>query len=326
MRTEELLALGLFDRGSRVRERIERLLARGREFSPRASMVRVAISAVVMLGFVIAGSLAPRWIAFAQTGRRAFEVATVKPNRSGDIRSTSAQFLPGGGYSATNFPLRAIINTAYGYPVRSTGRLSGGPGWIESEMYDIRATSNPNDFPSGLPARERTDRIRLMLQTLLADRFKLAIHRETKDLPVYALMIAKNGPRLQRAKLAEKECPEDPAVPDPNAVTCHRTYGGQGRGINGQNVDMLDLTQFLTSVMDRPVVDKTGIQGLFEIKTEGWTPLQPGQTSGESDGANDPNRLSLFSVLQEQLGLRLEATRAPLEIIAIDHVERPDEN
>jgi hypothetical protein len=169
MRTEELLALGMFSGRSRLRERIEMLLEHGRDFSPRASMSRVAASAVALVGCMIAGGLAPRVIAFAQ--QPAFEVASVKPNKSA---GPGAMIPPvvGGRFTATNVSAQELVITAY----RVQGfQVSGGPGWLGTDRFDIEAKA------AGNAAR---DQISLMIQSLLADRFKLALHRESKELPV----------------------------------------------------------------------------------------------------------------------------------------------
>jgi uncharacterized protein (TIGR03435 family) len=255
----------------------------------------------------------------------AFEVASVKPNKSGDNRRPGLDYLPGGRFSAVNVPLYIIIAIAYNVPFQSS-RLSGGPDWTRSERYDIEAKAEEGSIPSGSSAKVRDERMRWMLQTLLADRFKLTIRREMREQPVYALVISKRGPKLQRAKIEEKDCPE--GSPN-NASSCHALAGGQGRGIHGQAIDMSDLVLFLANWTDRPMIDKTGIQGLFNIQTEGWAPLRPKpgppDEGEEAKAMSDPSRPTLFAVL-EQLGLKLESQRAPVEMFVIEHVEKPSEN
>ena len=167
-----------------------------------------------------------------------------------------------------------------------------------------------------------------MLQALLADRFKLIIRREAKELPVYAVVVGKNGPKLQRAKIEEKDCPEGP---ENYGVSCHSFMGGMGRGIHAKAVTVSDIVMFVENWSDRPVVDKTGIQGLFEVETDGWAPLRPrpvapgAEPSAEDIAMADPTRPSLFLIF-ERLGLKMESQKAPVEVFVIDHVEKPSEN
>ncbi len=138
----------------------------------------------------------------------------------------------------------------------------------------------------------------LMLQTLLAERFKLTIHRETKEIPIYALVAAKNGPRLQEAKDKDK-------------------IGSMsiGRGMLRGQTTLADLARYLSSSADRPVMDRTGLTAGFEINLQ-WSP----DTSPEASGP------SLFTAVQEQLGLKLESSKGPVELLVIDHAERPSGN
>jgi uncharacterized protein (TIGR03435 family) len=259
----------------------------------------------------------------------AFEVASVKPNKSGDLRNRQMQSLPGGRLVIKNIPLRMIVARAYNVPpFNAPWRLAGGPEWINSENFDIEATAAAGVIPAGMPEKLRNEKINLMLQSLLADRFKLALHRETKELPVYALTIAKNGPKLQKPKIEEKDCPE---VSTP-AAFCHMLNGGQGNGAHGKSIDMAEFTAFVEAFSDRPVIDKTGFTGLFDIDTEGWVPLRPRplpppgkELSAEDLAFADPARPTLGAVL-DKVGLRLEQTKASVETIVIDNVERPAAN
>ena len=302
-RRGDLLASGIFGRGSRLGDRIETLLRRGREFSPRASLTRVALSGVVLLGFVIAGSLAPRWIAFAQQpARPSFEVASVKPSVPRTAHFSLLEL--GGRFTTTNTTLKMLIGFAY--DVRDY-QIAGGPNWLDSAKYNVEAKP---DVPR--PAEHNAARMRLMAQSLLAERFKLAIHRETKELPVYDLVVAKGGPKLKKA------------------ANTAEASGRRGRGLlTGVAADMPLLVNQLSQQLGRSVIDKTGLTGKYDFKLE-WTP-DPGELRFPAGGPDAPpppdlSGPSIFTAVQEQLGLKLESVKGPVEILVIDHAEKPDAN
>jgi uncharacterized protein (TIGR03435 family) len=265
---------------------------------------------------------------FGQSGAipLTFDAASVKPNKS--AARPGIQFLPGGRFTATNMPLFILIASAYDVPFQSV-RLSGGPDWIRSERYDIEATAGSGAVPAGLFAKAREGKTRLMLQALLADRFKLTVRRETKQLPAYLVVVANKGPKLQKAKIEENDCPEGP-LPD-GGPPCHVINGGMGRGLHAKAVTVSDIVMFVENWSDRPVIDKTGIQGLFEVETDGWAPLRPrpvppgAEPSAEDIAMADPTRPSLFLIF-ERLGLKMESQKAPVDVFVIDHVEKPSEN
>ena len=256
----------------------------------------------------------------------AFEVASVKANKSED-RRMGMQSTPGGRFTATNLPLYLLITVAYNLPFQSN-RLSGGPEWIRSERFDIEAKAPEGAFATETTGKARDEKMRLRLRSLLADRFKLIVRREMKELQVYALVAGKNGPKLKKAAIEEKDCP---VGDEDRAAACHTFMGGQGRGLHAKAVDMADLVLALSNFSDRPMIDKTSIKGLYEIETEGWVPLRPRQVlpgaepTAEDLAMADPSRPTLFSVL-ERLGLKLESQKAPVEMFVVDHVERPSEN
>jgi uncharacterized protein (TIGR03435 family) len=211
----------------------------------------------------------------------------------------------------------------------SPPRLSGGPDFVRSDRYDIEARAEAGAIPSGTPAKVRDDKMRLMLQALLAERFKMTIRREMKELPVYAIVVSKGGPKLPRAKLEEKDCPESPAS---FADSCHSFGGGQGQGLHGWAVDISDLAVFVSNWTDRPVVDESGLKGLFNIQSDGWVPLRPRpapapgvEPTAEDLAFADPARPTLFMVF-DRLGLKLESQRAPVEMFMIEHAEKPSGN
>jgi len=175
--------------------------------------------------------------------------------------------------------------------------------------------------------------MRQMLQTLLADRFKLKVHHEMKEGLVYALVVAKNGPKLEKAKLEEKDC-ANRVLDALDPTSCHRFMGGQGQGMQGQAVDMQDLAEFLSHFSDKPFMNKTGIAGLYNIQTPGWVPLIPrpprpdGGTESqraEDQAFADPNRPTLNDVL-DKLGLKLENQTGMVDTLFVDYVAVPTEN
>jgi bla regulator protein BlaR1 len=314
--------------GAHLKRRIEAIMrhreARNLKSGGKLLLAAAGLAALAAPVFMGVMNAPPARAQEAPGAPLAFEVASVKPNKSGQ-RSMGSRILPGGHYTANNVPLYRLIAEAYRVPLQSS-RISGGPEWLRSENYDIEAKAEAGAFPAGATAAVREAGMMLMLQTLLADRFKLAIRRETKELPVYALVVARNGPKLQKATIEEKDCVE---IPADKSIPCHMFNGGQGRGLHGDAVDMSDLVLFVENWSDRPMIDKTGIKGLYNIQTAGWTPLLPRQGQGtpgpgEEDLA-DPIRPTLFMIM-DRLGLKLEAQKAPVDRFLIEHIERPAGN
>ena len=236
--------------------------------------------------------------ALAQSPPAAFEVATVKLNKSG-ARAMGNHFDPERG-TWTNTPLRVLIMNTYriqGY------QLVGGPSWLSSDTWDIEAKT---EGPSTIAQKFQ------MLQPLLEDRFKLKVHRETREMPEYRLVIAKGGSRLREYRKEDGDT---------------RREGTRiGRGlIDGHGSDFNGFVGFLRSELGRPVVDATGLTGKFDFKLE-WVPDESQPNSGGDVPPPDATGASIFAAIQEQLGLKLEAMKGPVEMLMIDHVEKPSEN
>ena len=249
-----------------------------------------------------------------------FEVASVKRHKE-EERNRGFQFQAGGRVVVTNMPLHVLIAIAYDIPFQSP-RLTGGPIWVRTEYYDIDARPPEGALPKGLHAKEREARLKRMLQTLLTERFQLTLRRETKEMSVYAVVVGKGGPKLKKAAVEEKDCPDGENRPG----SCHLFNGGQGRGLHGEAVDMSDLVLFVGNWTDRPILDKTGLTGLYNIQTPGWVPMQARQDGApDGEGLADPNRPSIFGVF-ESLGLKLEVQKAPVEMFIIEHAEKPAVN
>jgi uncharacterized protein (TIGR03435 family) len=226
-----------------------------------------------------------------------FDVASIKPNRSDNGRSSMRG--SEGRVTMENVSLRKLILAAHGIPDDREYMLVG-PDWLGSERFDIQAT-----FP---PATGQ-EQMRQMLQTLLRDRFKLALHRETKQLPMYALVVAKGGPKIH-------------AVEDGQGRTSSRI--GQ---LDASKITMQKLADLLARMTGQPVIDSTGLTGVFDFKLE-WSPdetqkLLPQGETAPAAGSGP----SIFSALQDQLGLKLESRKGPVEVLVVDRIEKvPTEN
>jgi bla regulator protein BlaR1 len=307
-RDKELLAVGIFG-ASKLGDRIEMLLKRGRDFSPRASLGRVAVCAAALLGITLAGSRAPRWIAFAQQpDRPSFEVVSVKPGDPSDRRVLVAM-QPGGRFTATNATLKMLIGFAYDL---RDHQMAGGPSWLGSERYNVEAKA---DSATPIPPASNGATMRLMAQSFLAERFKLAVHHETKEEQVYELVVAKGGPKLKEAT--------DTAKGPQQGL-------GMGRGkVNGMAAATSLIARFLSEQLGRSVIDKTGLTGKYDFALT-WTPefgqQFPGGDRPEAPPPTDANGPSIFTAIQEQLGLRLESAKGPVDVLVIDHAEKPDAN
>jgi uncharacterized protein (TIGR03435 family) len=258
----------------------------------------------------------------------AFEAASVKPNTDPNPRGVAFQILPSGRVHFVHLPLYIIISLSYDLPFQSrTERLSGGPDWVKSEAYDIEATAGAGAFPPAMTSEARRKQMKLMLRTLLAERFHLQVQRSDKEMPVYTLVVAKGGPKLTPAKVQEADCMT--ALLNP---PCHEVNGGIGRGLHGKAITIADAAYYAGNWSDRPILDRTGLDGLYEIDTEGWAPMEvrPPDGSGAPPSAEalamaDPARPTLF-VIMDRLGLKLEPAKGPVDFYVIEHIERPGEN
>ena len=257
---------------------------------------RVTAVVILVAALIIAGVV----LATAQT--LSFAAVSVRPNASGDLRQRTT--VQGRTYSSTNVPLNRTIAAAYQLgPLLF--RLTGGPAWIANERFDITATLPEGAGPTDVPA---------MLRTLLADRFGLVVRRETREAPAYALVMARSdgrfGPRLRRSTV---DC-----AAEQKAGRQHphcQTQVDSNIQIRGQG--MATLARLLPTFAQRPVIDRTGLTGGFDVDLE----IPPQSTAAGTDTGG-----GIFTAITEQLGLRLEATTAPLEFIVIESVERPTEN
>ena len=283
---------------------------------------------------MIAGALllgAAMFTLFGQTtARPKFEVASIKPSQ--EMRFQSVRPLP--GRLTANATVKLLIQNAYSV---EPFQIQGGPDWINSERFEIEAKADSN-----APRAQ----IFLMLQSLLEDRFQMKIHRETRELPVYALVAAKSGPKLAAPK--EGSCisaTPDPggewgggrmAPPTPGRMTAPAQCGAvrimlepSGARLSGGKITMAEFVRMLSMALGRAVIDRTGVTAPFDLQltfqpdeiTAAVPPPPPG--SGSPDEARYP---SIVTALQEQLGLRLESTKGPVDTIVIDSATKPAAN
>jgi uncharacterized protein (TIGR03435 family) len=247
-----------------------------------------------------------------------WDVISIRPNKSANnmIRMMSTP----DGISQSNVPIKSLIASAYGV---KEDLVSGGPGWVDSSSYDIEAKVAGPDVPT-YKALTRDQR-NLMLQALLTDRFKLATHTETKELPIYELVLAKGGSKLTEAKPGDTY-PNGFKGPDGVGHGGMMRMDGRGK-LSAQGIPMANLVDILSRQLHRTVVDKTGLTGKYDFNLE-YTPddAPRGDGPAHGDAAPDPNGPTIFTALEEQLGLHLNATKGPVKTIVIDHIDPPTEN
>jgi uncharacterized protein (TIGR03435 family) len=233
-----------------------------------------------------------------------FDVVAIKPNADGDYRVYVGPPV-GGRFSATGITLRLLMR--YRYDVQDL-QITGGPRWIGTDRWNIEAKA------AGVPGRLPAEQQSRMIRALLADRFQLKVHTEKKKrVPAYALVVLKNGPKLH----------ENAGDPGP-VVHVERGH------MSFQKVRLAALTAQLTRQLGKPVIDMTNLAGEYDLVLD-WVP-EPGENSaipgqpGPPEPASENNGPSIFTALQEQVGLRLAPAKAPLDVLVIDHVEKPSEN
>jgi uncharacterized protein (TIGR03435 family) len=272
-------------------------------------MYRIAAAALAAIGLAIALTIAP--LAQAQTPaakkpQLKFEVATVKPSPSGS-RGGGIRPAPGGErYIASNITLKALITVAY--RIRPD-QVIGGPGWIDTDIYDMNAKA---ERPSSL------EELHLMLQDLLADRFQLRFHREPKEMPIYALTVDKDGPRLtpHQAQSAGDPWLDMTFSPFPH-TTLHAKFA-----------PMDYFAWRLSTMLDRPVIDQTNLKGGYDFDLSYTADLPPGLQPGALLNGEqiDTSGPTIFEAIRKQLGLKLEREKGPADTLVIEHAEKPVEN
>jgi bla regulator protein blaR1 len=259
----------------------------GKSFSKSTRLATSCAIALVLIGAARA----------QQT--QGFEVASIRPNRtrSADSNLDSA---PGGRLTATNITVRELIRLAYGV---KDYQIERAPGWLESEHYDIAAKS-------AIPEKTSLAEEQSQVRELLADRFRLTTHRETKQTQVYLLVVGKDGPKL----------------------TAHDDGTGSGTRkacghLAGKRLTLDTIATVLSRQFERDVLNRTGLPGKYDFQLD-WTPdAGPCPLAADTEGSANPSAPpSIFTAIQQQLGLKLESAKGPVDFLVIDRVERPSAN
>ena len=244
-----------------------------------------------------------------------FDVISVKPAKDS---MTRMQFTPD-GLRGIGVTVRFLLDEGYGGI--DNEQIIGEPAWSSTEGFDIEAKVAPADVPT--LAKMTFEQRRTMFQSILAERFKLAVHHATRELPIYVLTVGKGGPKFKES------APDDPA-----GTTPRRRGMMSNRGkLTAMDAKLSMFISILSRQLGRTVVDKTGLTGNYDFELE-WTPDDggpqppPRPADGSASGAAAPADpgASIFTAIQEQLGLKLESTKGPLEVVVIDHIEKPSEN
>ena len=271
-----------------------------------------------------------------QTETYSFEVATLKQNTSGE-RGGGIRRLPGGRVTVTNMAARQLVAFAYSLQLGQF-QLVGGPSWLADDKFDITAKMEGNPEWGG-PGSNKPDPITIAMRKLLADRFKLKVHTESRELDAYALVVARPGtlgPKLKpsptdcAAMLKDAQAGKLPPLPAPGSLKTDETMpcsimGGRGM-VRFDGFPMSQVAGMFTGQAGRIVVDRTGLTGNWQFVLT-FLPEQP--LAGPPGGAEppiDPNAPSFFTALQEQLGLKLESTKAPVTVAVIDSAEHPTDD
>jgi len=241
----------------------------------------------------------------------AFEVATIKPARPGEVNAGRYIRMRGAQFQVKNYTVDGLIAAAYDLNPKA---IFGGPAWAASERYEITATT-PGEL------RPVYDEQMRMLRKLLSDRFNLEFHRGKKEFAIYEITVAKGGSKLKAST----------APPDEPYNITSTLYPAPGGGIGyallpARNVTIQQFASVLQrAILDRPVVDNTGLAGRFDFDLE-WSPGQ-GEFGGELPPAPEESRKAgIFEAMQQQLGLKIAATRGLIDTIVIDRVDRPSQN
>ncbi|HLW77226.1 MAG TPA: M56 family metallopeptidase [Bryobacteraceae bacterium] len=298
--------------GADLKKRIGSILRApvARDLSARAKSLLAAAALLAVFLPVGLGVFAPRLRAQSlfttPYNGPGFEVASIKPNQSGD-RGSGIPPAQGGRFRALNVTTRQLLG--YAYQTQSHARIGGGPSWLDADRYDVNAKAAAN-----LPEAK----LRPMVLKLLEDRFALKFHAEAKQMQAYILSVAKNGPKFE----ISHTCKPDPKLNWP----CGGFRVQNRRYVGGQQVSAADLAEVLEELIGQPVIDHTGIDGVFNVQLE-WTPDERQSPGGDAGvAAPDTDKPSLYVAIQEQLGLRLDLKKTTVDAIVVDSASKPSAN
>ena len=254
-------------------------------------MRRIQLSDITWLTLIAALAVTIPNAAPAQLPQ-SFETAVIRPTQTAANAGTSVELFPGGRIKIVNEPVKLLFRMAFQL---QNAQIAGGPDWLDTGRYDIEAKT-------GLPEKIKPDQLVPLMQSLLAERFGLKFHRETRELPVYALVVAKDGPKLKPKSEGESS-------------GSNTTGGTNASHLTATATSMELLAGYIGNRLGRIVRDKTGLSGSYDFKLD-WSP-------DEGPASTLP---SLVTALREQLGLRLESQKSPVSVLVIDRLDQPSDN
>ena len=278
---------------------------------------RVIAAAIVLLAAAASAALR------AQAPPPAFEVASVKSNKTGE-RRVMMRTEPGGRFTASNVTLRDVVREAYRL---LPSQLTGEPDWMSADRFDIVAKAEGNIEESFFAdPLAGPSRLQLMLRSLLADRFKLVAHEETRELPLYAMTMARSDRRVGPGlRPSTRDCSSGGAAPAADGFDCGLSI--TPLKISGRSVPLSQLASGVGGMVQRTITDRTGLAGRFDIELSYTPELLGGPEAAKVSAAGgDPNGPSIFTAIQEQLGLKLESARGPVKVVVVDSVQHPTED
>jgi uncharacterized protein (TIGR03435 family) len=248
---------------------------------------------------------------------QSFTSIEVKPARSADVQSRRVRVLPNGDLIATSVNAIGLIGDGYSVPANPSERLSTLPPWVYSERYDIEARASSiakhvSPFDGNV-----SKLVRDMFRQVLADRFHLVVRTENRSMPVYALVVARGGPKLKQSNLSD-------CIFDTAQSGCHNFLVGFGHPLNARAVDMDDLAHYIENWTDLPVVNRTSLTGLFSMSTEGWRPMRLPPPPPNGAGNVDFTHLQNIDTVLGGLGLELHKEVATVPIYIVEQIKRAD--
>ncbi|MGA2217256.1 MAG: TIGR03435 family protein [Terracidiphilus sp.] len=291
-------------------------------------IVPLRATAIALLVALTGSAYGPRIFAQSQPQPApsippAFEVATIKPNN--DVNSPLRIMMNPANFGATHASLKDLIRFAWHF--KSDDQIDGAPGWIGTEFYDVQAKISDAEVEAfnKMPLDQRFEQRRMMLQALLADRFQLKASLQMRKRPVYALVVAKGGPKLKEVEVSPPPPPGTPRAPGGHYPQLHPTGHNQFTASAWPMSMMADWLSYFSELGNRIVIDDTGLKGNYDWVLNGVSQQPPQPQAADATTPDEPPT-SIFTALQEQLGLKLEPRKALVEVLVIDHVGRPSPN